>query len=25
LMLLGTGRFSLWTEDDRWLNGYDGA
>ena len=25
LMLLGTGHFSLWTEDDRWLNGYDGA
>tara|TARA_B110000305_G_scaffold83129_1_gene93559 strand:- start:7442 stop:8623 length:1182 start_codon:yes stop_codon:yes gene_type:complete len=25
LLLLGTGRFSLWTEDDHWLNGYDGA
>tara|TARA_B110000444_G_scaffold54417_2_gene50480 strand:- start:801 stop:1331 length:531 start_codon:yes stop_codon:yes gene_type:complete len=25
LLLLGTGRFSLWTEDDQWLNGYDGA
>ncbi len=24
-MLLGTGRFSLWLEDDRWLNRYDGA
>ena len=25
LLLLGTGRFSLWTEDDHWLNRYDGA
>jgi CDP-diacylglycerol--glycerol-3-phosphate 3-phosphatidyltransferase len=25
LLLLGTGRFSLWQEDDHWLNGYDGA
>lgn len=25
LLLLGTGRFSLWTEDDQWLNRYDGA
>lgn len=25
LLLLGTGRFSLWTEDDQWLKGYDGA
>jgi CDP-diacylglycerol--glycerol-3-phosphate 3-phosphatidyltransferase len=25
LLLLGTGRFSLWQKDDRWLNGYDGA
>lgn len=25
LMLLGTGRFSLWQEDDRWVNRYDGA
>ncbi len=25
LLLLGTGRFSLWTEDDHWLKGYDGA
>ena len=25
LLLLGTGRFSLWTEDDHWLNGFDGA
>jgi len=25
LLLLGTGRFSLWLEDDRWLNRYDGA
>ncbi|MEQ8313345.1 MAG: CDP-alcohol phosphatidyltransferase family protein [Gammaproteobacteria bacterium] len=24
-MLLGSGRFSLWMEDDRWLNRYDGA
>lgn len=24
-MLLGSGRFSLWLEDDRWLNRYDGA
>jgi CDP-diacylglycerol--glycerol-3-phosphate 3-phosphatidyltransferase len=24
-MLLGTGRFSLWQEDDHWLNRYDGA
>ncbi|MEX2468755.1 MAG: CDP-alcohol phosphatidyltransferase family protein [Pseudohongiellaceae bacterium] len=25
LLLLGTGRFSLWLEDDHWLNRYDGA
>ncbi|MEX0964013.1 MAG: CDP-alcohol phosphatidyltransferase family protein [Pseudohongiellaceae bacterium] len=25
LLLLGTGRFSLWQEDDHWLNRYDGA
>lgn len=25
LMLLGTGRFSLWQEDDHWINRYDGA
>ena len=25
LLLLGTGRYSLWTEDDQWLNRYDGA
>jgi CDP-diacylglycerol--glycerol-3-phosphate 3-phosphatidyltransferase len=25
LLLLGTGRFSLWQGDDHWLNGYDGA
>ena len=25
LLLLGTGNFSLWAEDDRWLNRYDGA
>lgn len=25
LLLLGTGRFSLWQEDDKWLNRYDGA
>jgi CDP-diacylglycerol---glycerol-3-phosphate 3-phosphatidyltransferase len=25
LLLLGTGRFSLWTEDEHWLKGYDGA
>jgi len=25
LLMLGTGRFSLWQEDDHWLNGYDGA
>jgi hypothetical protein len=25
LLLLGTGRFSLWQEDDHWLNGYDGS
>jgi CDP-diacylglycerol--glycerol-3-phosphate 3-phosphatidyltransferase len=25
LLLLGTGRFSIWQEDDHWLNGYDGA
>ena len=25
LLLLGTGRFSLWTKDDHWLSGYDGA
>jgi len=25
LLLLGTGGFSLWQEDDHWLNGYDGA
>lgn len=25
LLLLGTGRFSLWSEDDHWLNRYDGA
>ncbi len=24
-LLLGSGRFSLWQEDDRWLNRYDGA
>ena len=24
-MLLGSGRFSLWQEDDHWLNRYDGA
>ena len=24
-MLLGTGRYSLWQEDDHWLNRYDGA
>jgi CDP-diacylglycerol--glycerol-3-phosphate 3-phosphatidyltransferase len=24
LMLLGTGRFSLWLEDDHWINRYDG-
>ena len=25
VLLLGTGRFSLWQEDDHWLNRYDGA
>jgi CDP-diacylglycerol--glycerol-3-phosphate 3-phosphatidyltransferase len=25
LMLLGTGRFSLWEEDHHWINRYDGA
>lgn len=25
LLLFGTGRFSLWLEDERWLNSYDGA
>ena len=25
LMLLGTGRFSLWQRDDYWINRYDGA
>lgn len=25
VLLLGTGRYSLWLEDDRWLNSYDGA
>lgn len=25
LMLLGTGRFSLWQQDDEWINRYDGA
>ncbi len=25
LMLLGTGRFSLWQEDDRWINRHDGS
>jgi len=25
LLLLGTGRFSMWAEDDHWLNRYDGA
>ncbi len=25
LLLLGTGRFSLWQEDDHWLNRYDGS
>jgi CDP-diacylglycerol--glycerol-3-phosphate 3-phosphatidyltransferase len=24
-MLLGTGRFSLWTEDEHWINRHDGA
>ena len=24
-LLLGSGRFSLWQEDDHWLNRYDGA
>ena len=24
-MLLGSGRFSLWQEDDHWINRYDGA
>lgn len=25
LLMLGTGRFSLWQQDDHWLNSYDGA
>ncbi len=25
LMLLGTGRFSLWREDEQWINRHDGA
>ena len=25
LLLLGTGRFSLWQEDDYWINRYDGT